>query len=41
MMIERGCEARNRTLLAVTNWRMEEGGEYWTSESEKSGGSPV
>jgi len=41
MMIDRGWEARKRTLLAVTSCRMDEGGEYWTSESEKSGGRPV
>lgn len=41
MMMDRGWDARNRTLLAVTSCRIDEGGEYCTSESEKSGGRPV
>lgn len=41
MMMVNGCDARKRMLLAVTSCSMEEGGEYWTSESAKSGGRPV
>ena len=40
-MTVNGCDARNKTLLAVTSCSMEEGGAYWTSDNEKSGGSPV